>query len=121
MKLQAAVIRKRALKPTSGKGNTFVPLVRGPPKTYKESKLPLRTRFRNLTHVITLDHVDEGWLASRHGRQFNNRKFILDSLNEGPADLGKGKGKARADPEDDEDADDAAMVDVEEEEEEDDS
>ena len=98
--LSEAVADQRAKKVTSGKGNSYVPLIRGEPKSFEESELPIIKRHPTLKIPITYDHVDPQWLASAHGQKFNDRAYIADSpKNDGPGGIVAGGGVHDADGE----------------------
>ena len=83
--LSEAVADQRAKKVTSGKGNSYVPLIRGEPKSFEESELPIIKRHPTLKIPITYDHVNPEWLVSTHGQKFNHRTYIADARNnDGP-------------------------------------
>ena len=101
--LSEAVADQRAKKSTSGKGNTYTPLIRGEPKSFEESELPVIKRHPTLKIPITYDHVNPEWLASTHGQKFNNRAYIADARNnDGPGVIATGGAVHDADGEDEE-------------------
>ena len=67
---------ERANRPAGSKGNSFVPLIRGAPKTFEETQLPHIARHSTIEFPIPRDHVNAEWLASDAGKVFDNDAFI---------------------------------------------
>ena len=65
------------MKLTSGKGNNYVPLIRGTPRTFENTHLPLISRHSTIrAYPIPRDHVNPQWLASKSGWKYDNDAFI---------------------------------------------